>query len=115
MSRTDDKYLKQLQIRYRKASKKERTAILDEFVKTTGYHRKHATAVLNGRRERVQGPIRRPRGKVYGADRNVSSIVRQLWTEFREHILAPWAVGSVDSRRTRLPTLSTVPTTATAR
>jgi transposase InsO family protein len=68
MSRTDDKYLKQLQVRYRKASKKERTAILDEFVKTTGYHRKHATAVLNGRRERVQGPIRRPRGKVYGAD-----------------------------------------------
>jgi hypothetical protein len=68
MSRTDDKYLKQLQSRYRKASKKERTAILDEFVKTTGYHRKHATAVLNGRRERVQGPIRRPRSKVYGAD-----------------------------------------------
>jgi len=68
MSRTDDKYLNQLRIRYRKASKKERTAILDEFVKTTGYHRKHATAVLNGRRERVQGPIRRPRGKVYGAD-----------------------------------------------
>jgi transposase InsO family protein len=68
MSRTDDKYLKQLQKRYRKASKKERTAILDEFVKTTDYHRKHATAVLNGRRERVQGPIRRPRGKVYGAD-----------------------------------------------
>jgi hypothetical protein len=68
MSRTDDKYLKQLQIRYRKASKKERTAILDEFVKTTGYHRKHATAVLNGRRERVQGPIQRPRGKVYGVD-----------------------------------------------
>jgi hypothetical protein len=68
MSRTDDKYLKQLQIRYREASKKERTAILDEFVKTTSYHRKHATAVLNGRRERVQGPIRRPRRKVYGAD-----------------------------------------------
>jgi hypothetical protein len=36
MSRTDDRYLKQLQVRYRKASKKERTAILDEFVKTTG-------------------------------------------------------------------------------
>lgn len=68
MSQTDDQYLKQLQRRYRKASKKERTAILDEFVKTTGYHRKHATAVLNGRRERVPGPIRRPRRKVYGAD-----------------------------------------------
>jgi len=68
MSRTDDKYLKQLQARYRQANRRERSAILDEFVKTTGYHRKHAIAVLNGRRERVQGPIRRPRRKVYGSE-----------------------------------------------
>jgi hypothetical protein len=68
MSRTDDTYLKQLQARYRKASKKEKTVILDEYVKTTGYHRKHATAVLNGRRERVQGPIRRPRRAQYGVE-----------------------------------------------
>jgi hypothetical protein len=68
MSRTDDKYLKQLQARYRQASKKEKTVILDEYVKTTGYHRKHATAVLNGRRERVQGPIRRPRRAQYGVE-----------------------------------------------
>jgi hypothetical protein len=68
MSRTDDKYLKQLQARYRKASKKEKTGILDEFVKTTGYHRKHAIAVLNGRRERVRGPIRRPRRAQYGSE-----------------------------------------------
>jgi hypothetical protein len=68
MSRTDDKYLRQLQARYRQASKKEKSRILDEFAKTTGYHRKHATAVLNGRRERVQGPIRRPRRAQYGAE-----------------------------------------------
>jgi hypothetical protein len=68
MSRTDDKYLKQLRARYRKASKKERTLILDEFVRTTGYHRKHAIGVLNGRRARKQGPIRRPRRKVYDAE-----------------------------------------------
>jgi hypothetical protein len=68
MSRTDDRYLKQLQTRYRKATKKEKTIILDEYVKTTGYHRKHATAVLNGRRERVQGPIRRPRRVQYGVE-----------------------------------------------
>ena len=57
MSRTDDRFLTQLQAR----SKKERTAILDGFVKTTGYHRKHTIAVLNRRPEPVQGPIRRPR------------------------------------------------------
>jgi hypothetical protein len=68
MSRTDSKYLNQLRRRYCRASKKERTAILDEFVKTTGYHRKHAIGVLNGRRARKQGPIRRPRRKVYGPD-----------------------------------------------
>lgn len=68
MSRTDDKYLKQLQARYRMASRKERTTILDEFVRTTGYHRKHAIAVLNRRRERVQGPIRRPRRAQYGVE-----------------------------------------------
>jgi hypothetical protein len=67
MSRTDDTYLRQLQARYRMASKKEKSCILDEFVKTTGYHRKHASAVLHGRRERVRGPIRRPRRAQYGA------------------------------------------------
>jgi hypothetical protein len=67
MSRPDEKYLKRLQARYRKASKKERSMILDEYVKTTDCHRKHAIAVLNGQRERVQGPIRRPRRKVYGS------------------------------------------------
>lgn len=68
MSRTDGSYLSQLQTRYRRASKKEKSLILEEFVKTTGYHRKHATAVLNGRRERVRGPIRRPRRAQYGAE-----------------------------------------------
>ena len=68
MSRTDGSYLSQLQTRYRQAGKKEKSRILEEFVKTTGYHRKHATAVLNGRRERVRGPIRRPRRAQYGAE-----------------------------------------------
>lgn len=68
MSRSDEKYVQQLKARYRKARKKEKSQILDEFVRTTGYHRKHAVAVLNGRRERVSGPIRRPRRKVYGAE-----------------------------------------------
>jgi hypothetical protein len=75
MGRTDDKYLSRLQARYREASRKERTMILDEFVKTTGYHRKHAIAVLNGRRERVQGPIQRPRHAVYGAEEATALVI----------------------------------------
>ena len=55
MSRRDEDYLELLRERHRKASRKERSAILDEFVKTTGYHRKYAIALLNGRQQRSQG------------------------------------------------------------
>jgi len=55
MSRTDDRFLTQLQARYRLASRKERTAILDGFVKTTGYHRRHAIALLN--RDENEGKV----------------------------------------------------------
>lgn len=109
MSRTDDKYLKQLQIRYRKASKKERTAILDEFVKTTGYHRKHATAVLNGRRERTQGPIRRPRAKVYGAD-----VARELahLADLFDNICSKRLRAALDAELPRLYQTGVVPVSA---
>ena len=65
MSRVDDKYLKLLQARYRAASKKEKSEILDEFVKTTGYGRKYAIALLNGKRSYVKHIIRRPRSVKY--------------------------------------------------
>jgi hypothetical protein len=45
------KFLAQLRKRYAKATKKQRMAILDEFVATTGYHRKHASALLSGKRQ----------------------------------------------------------------
>lgn len=60
-------YLEKLRERYAQATKKERQAILDEFVATTGYHRKHAIALLRGKRrhrDRSQ-PIRRPRKRIY--------------------------------------------------
>ena len=66
MSRVDDKYLKLLRARYRAASKKEKGVILDEFVKTTGYGRKYAIALLNGKRDYVKHVIRRPRSTVSG-------------------------------------------------
>jgi len=68
MSPPDDKYLAALKKRYAKATKKERGKILDEYVKTTGCHRKHAVAVLSGKRQRVKRPIRRPRRAIYTAE-----------------------------------------------
>jgi hypothetical protein len=80
MSRTDEKYIAQLKSRYSKANKKERSEILDEFVKTTGYHRKYAIRVLGGKQKRSKGPIRRPRRALYG-DEEARALLR-LWELF---------------------------------
>ena len=68
--RPSEQYLNQLRGRYRKARKKERTRILDEFVATTGYHRKHAIALLRGKRQHhnPKVPIRHLRRRIYNAE-----------------------------------------------
>ena len=63
-------YLDQLRKRYQRTSKKERGLILTEFKETTGYHRKHASAVLSGKRQvqkRAQ-PRSRVRARIYLAE-----------------------------------------------
>jgi hypothetical protein len=66
MGQINDKYLNLLRARYCRASKKERSAILDEYVKTTGCHRKYAIGVLRGKRKNAKHPVRRPRRAIYG-------------------------------------------------
>ena len=64
-------------LRYREASRLEKTQILDEFVQVTGYHRKHALRVLR----RGAGTMRRPkatiRTKVY--DQAVTEALVIVW------------------------------------
>lgn len=80
MCQTDEKYLARLQTRYSKASKKEKSTILDEYVKTTGFHRKYANAVLRGKRKRSKGPIHRPRRALYGDEE--ARVLLTLWDLF---------------------------------
>jgi hypothetical protein len=65
-----EQYLNKLRERYCKATKKQRGRILDEFVETTGYHRKHAIALLRGKRchRDPKIPIAHPRRRVYLAE-----------------------------------------------
>jgi hypothetical protein len=62
-----EQYLTKLRDRYRESTKKQRGKILDEFVQTTGYHRKHAIALLRGRRRHRDPklPLRHARGRLY--------------------------------------------------
>jgi hypothetical protein len=69
-AKPSDRYLQALQKRYMRASKKERGRMLDEFVKTSGYHRNHASEVLSGRYRRKARPWQRRRARYYtDADR----------------------------------------------
>ena len=55
--------------RYRRAGRRQKGRILDEFVATTGYHRKYAVTVLGRERARpprAPGPERRGRRARYG-------------------------------------------------
>jgi len=83
MTQPDTKYLNSLKARYAKASKKERSKMLDEYVATTGCHRKHATAVLGGQRQRVKHPIRRPRRRRY-TDEDARAVL--VLAELFDHI-----------------------------
>jgi hypothetical protein len=62
--------------RYQKSSRVEKTRILDEFVRLTGYHRKHAVRVLRGR-----APAKKPsagsRPRLY--DEAVRQALVVLW------------------------------------
>lgn len=62
--------------RYREAGSSEKSAILDEFVAVTGYHRKHAIRVL-GSRAQAAPPPRQPRHRLY--DEAVRQALIVLW------------------------------------
>lgn len=89
-AKPSERYLRALQKRYQKGTKKERGRILDEFVATTGYHRKHAIVILAGRYVRKKQPIRRPRARIYGEEDK-----RAIWQ------IAEW-FDEIDSRRLRV-------------
>ena len=60
--------LAQVAPRYREASRKEKSIILNEFIAATGYARKYAIRLLTLRVISAPGPIRRPRARRYGKD-----------------------------------------------
>jgi hypothetical protein len=66
-NKPSEQYLNKLRERYLSAARKERGLILDEFTKTTGYTRKHAIALLRGKRQHRNPatPLRRPRARIY--------------------------------------------------
>jgi hypothetical protein len=79
-------YLRAIHGRYRQASRKAKSGILDEFCRATGYHRKYALRLLNGPPPGAQRSPRRRRPLTYGP--GVIQALRVIW----EAAGYPWAV-----------------------
>lgn len=70
-------YALEVSARYRRASRSEKSLILDEFCQTGGYNRKYAVGLLRDPPAPRSAPIQRPRAKRYGAD--VTRALKLLW------------------------------------
>ncbi|GHU15219.1 hypothetical protein FACS1894163_01180 [Spirochaetia bacterium] len=78
---------KEISARYRQAEQKEKTAILDEFIKTSGYNRKYASRMLKQQGLKKKGKATKKKrssnhqGKlVYGPD--FVKVLRDIWQFF---------------------------------
>jgi hypothetical protein len=73
--------LEALVSRYRNSAKKDKKRILDEFVAVSGYHRKHATRLLSGKRCNVcnQGSTNKSQGKGRIYDEAVKEALIVTW------------------------------------
>ena len=77
--------LKAVRPRYRKASKNEKSQILDEFVASTGYNRKYAIHLLRNGPPKNSSLKKRGRRLIYGPD-VIAELVR-IW-EGSRHLCA---------------------------
>ena len=101
----DERFLGKLRERYRQASKKDRGGILDEFVATTGYHRKHAIALLRGKRHHrnPKTPIHRLRRRIYLAeDKRAVLWLAELFAQIGSKRLRVAMDNELDHRRCHL-------------
>jgi hypothetical protein len=74
--RSIEEYAEALRPRYRKASKKEKGKMLDEFIQVTGFHRKAAIRLLNQESRFTYGK-RRGRKHKYGSE--VVEALKEVW------------------------------------
>jgi hypothetical protein len=77
--RSKREFTEAVHLRYKNATRQEKTVILDEYCATCGYHRKHAIRVLKGFK-RFTKPKAKRRGKppVYQSEA-IRTPLKEIW------------------------------------
>ena len=76
-SHARNEYVREVSSRYKRASRSEKSQILDEFCQTGGYNRKYALGLLGTPPPPRTVPIERPRAKRYDAE--IRRVLTQVW------------------------------------
>jgi hypothetical protein len=78
--RSKREYIDAIFVRYKNASRKAKTLILDEFCVTCGYHRKHAIRLLRGFKRFQKPPSQKKRGRTPSYHPEiVLTPLKQIW------------------------------------
>lgn len=78
-SKSKREYLEAIYQRYRKASRRQKALILDEFCTTCGYHRKHAIRLLR-KFTRFRYPVKQKRGrKPFYNNTSLLKPLKKIW------------------------------------
>ena len=78
-SKSKREYLEAIYLRYKKASRKQKALILDEFCVTCGYHRKHAIRLLR-KFTRFLQPKKKKRGRKPHYNKNaIEKPLKKIW------------------------------------
>ena len=78
--RSKQDYLESIRTRYRRAGKKAKTVILNEFCATCGYNRKYAIRMLSpAPKKAATGSSKRPGPKAIYQDQKLVAALKRIW------------------------------------
>jgi hypothetical protein len=102
--RSKKEYVESIYLRYRNASRKLKTLILDEFCATLGYHRKHATRVLKKFKRFRKSKTKRPGRAPFYSQPQILKPLKKIWlaanlpcSKRLKIILPLWIPGYIQS------------------
>ena len=111
--RSKKEYVETIFLRYKQATREQKTLILDEFCATSGYHRKHAIRLLrNYKRFQKPKPKKRGRAPSY-AQPSILKVLKKIWlganipcSKRLKAIIPLWLPGYVQSFGNLSPNVS---------
>jgi hypothetical protein len=102
--RSKKEYIETIYLRYRNASRKLKTLILDEFCATLGYHRKHANRVLKRFKRFRKTKTKRPGRSPFYSQPQILKPLKKIWlaanlpcSKRLKIILPLWIPGYIQS------------------